>query len=204
MRDDITGINFPPAFYHPLVRIGGYYRLGDRPPAYQLRHVVRTVSALLASQCRRGGAPAAAGPAATSATRVPSCPTPTQLVNPGFVSGFVDENGDRDVALMLLSKPSTKTPIALPRYTRASACAGASALLSVAAGVAGAGMADRGLLRAGADVPRSVFRCADKPSMPLPAMSRLTAMGWGWTKPSVPSEAEALQQVGEAGAGVEQ
>lgn len=43
--------------------------------------------------------------------------------------------------------------------------------------------------------PRCRFFRAAKPKMPLPAMSSLLAVGWGWTSPDIPSEAEMLQEV---------
>lgn len=39
-------------------------------------------------------------------------------MHPGYVTGYVDNNSDNDVALMLLDKPSTKAPIALPPFKR--------------------------------------------------------------------------------------
>lgn len=40
------------------------------------------------------------------------------VINPRFVTGYVDDNSNNDIALLLLDKPSTKTPIALPPFTR--------------------------------------------------------------------------------------
>lgn len=39
------------------------------------------------------------------------------VINPRFVTGYVDDNSNNDIALLLLDKPSTKTPIALPPFT---------------------------------------------------------------------------------------
>lgn len=41
------------------------------------------------------------------------------VVNPGFVTGYVNDNSNNDIALLLLDKPSTKPPIGLPKYTGA-------------------------------------------------------------------------------------
>lgn len=214
------------------VRIGGYLRLTDRPDAYQLRKVglplaVGALASLLMCwlhfHCavvwasRPQLASMLPPPPAAVALRVPLQVVET-LVHPHYVTGYVDNNSNNDIALLLLDKPSTKEPVALPTFKREwPRGVGAWLLLrgwcaarSQAGCWQGSGQGHKSLqldtlfATACSARDRSVGCClhrmlAAKPELPWPKNTQLFAAGWGWTDALVPSEAERLQQVGPAG-----